>query len=484
VDAVVGGKIFNNLKQYISVGNRGILIVLNQYHLLHQCDRIVFLEYGQSTVGTFEELNKLSSFQKFMSSYQSKGTEKSIDEMEVKVAAAAIAPGGVTDIDAMSQDEETKTKEKELKSKVEDKKKTDEPAQLISKDTSVKGVVQFKVPLELFCDLLVKCDLFFFKDFFLLNLVILIKLFKITKTQVLFQYIRSAGWYNFCSAMFVMLCSFVMLGCNDLWLAHWTSKVDRGEVNGGNWYYCGIYCAFSGMYIVLNLGSSYEFVRLSAVASKLIHGGCLTTVLGAPLSWFESVPSGRILSRFSSDMGIMDVQFTFYSEGLIQLSLSGVLLLAILAATDIKLLGLCFICAAALVKASTTIFMSLREFKRMSNMAISPLVTNVGEAVRGRLIGRVLNVKDFFVSRHLELANHYLTASYTSSTLIQFNGVLVQFIGLWVSVTVSLYVLLDPNTDKSTAGLMLTYSFLLPYFLNLASDMSMLFFSLMPGMDV
>jgi ABC-type glutathione transport system ATPase component len=149
VDAVVGGKIFNNLKQYISVGNRGMLIVLNQYHLLNQCDRIVFLEYGQSTVGTFEELNKLSSFQKFMSSYQSKGTEKSIDDMEVKAAAAA-APGGVTDIDAMSQDEETKTNEKELKSKVEDKKKTDEPAQLISKDTSVKGVVQFKVPLNYF----------------------------------------------------------------------------------------------------------------------------------------------------------------------------------------------------------------------------------------------------------------------------------------------------------------------------------------------
>jgi len=150
VDAVVGGKIFNNLKEYISVGNRGMLIVLNQYHLLHKCDRIVFLEYGQSTVGTFEELNKLSSFQKFMSSYQSKGTEKSIDEMEVKAAAAA---SGVTDIDAVNQAEETKDKEEgemKLKSKVEDKKKSDEPAQLISKDTSVKGVVQFKVPLQLF----------------------------------------------------------------------------------------------------------------------------------------------------------------------------------------------------------------------------------------------------------------------------------------------------------------------------------------------
>eukprot|EP00615_Pteridomonas_danica_P010179 CAMPEP_0114329460 /NCGR_PEP_ID=MMETSP0101-20121206/1097_1 /TAXON_ID=38822 ORGANISM="Pteridomonas danica, Strain PT" /NCGR_SAMPLE_ID=MMETSP0101 /ASSEMBLY_ACC=CAM_ASM_000211 /LENGTH=661 /DNA_ID=CAMNT_0001459141 /DNA_START=21 /DNA_END=2006 /DNA_ORIENTATION=+ len=362
--------------------------------------------------------------------YQSKASEKSVDEIEmpsesgnesapVAVAAVAVVPKAV---------EEGK----------------EGPAQLIVSESSVKGVVQF---------------------------------------EVLFKYIRSAGTLRFIFSMMIMVLSFAALACNDIWLAHWTSKVDKGELNGGNWHYCGIYCALSSLYVALNLAASVEYVNLSAVASKLIHGKCLSTVLSAPLSWFESVPSGRILSRFSSDLGIMDVQWTFYSEGLIQLSLSGFMLLTVLAITDVYLLGVCLLCGAAFIYSGTTIFKSLREFKRISNMAVSPLVTNVGEAVRGRLLGRVMGVQDFFVARHLEACNHYLTASYTSSTLIQFNGFLVQFIALWVSVTVSLYVLLDPSTDKATAGLILTYAFLLPYFLNLSADLSMMFFSIMPALE-
>jgi hypothetical protein len=44
-----------------------------------------------------------------------------------------------------------------------------------------------------------------------------------------------------------------------------------------------------------------------------------------------------------------------------------------------------------------------------------------------------------------------------------------------------MYAILDTTADKDTAGLLLTYAFLLPYFLALFSDMSMMFFSLLPG---
>ena len=38
---------------------------------------------------------------------------------------------------------------------------------------------------------------------------------------------------------------YVSLGMNDLWLSNWTRLVDSGEIDRGNWYYCGIYVAFS-----------------------------------------------------------------------------------------------------------------------------------------------------------------------------------------------------------------------------------------------
>lgn len=51
--------------------------------------------------------------------------------------------------------------------------------------------------------------------------------------------------------------------------------------------------------------------------------------------------------------------------------------------------------------------------------AISPVVSNVSEAVHGRLLGRVLGVSDFFVARHMAACEQYLMASYNAASLVQ-----------------------------------------------------------------
>jgi hypothetical protein len=53
------------------------------------------------------------------------------------------------------------------------------------------------------------------------------------------------------------------------------------------------------------------------------------------------------------------------------------------------------------------------------NKAISPVVSNVSEAVHGRLLGRVLGVSDFFVTRHMAACEQYLMASYNAASLVQ-----------------------------------------------------------------
>ena len=121
--------------------------------------------------------------------------------------------------------------------------------------------------------------------------------------------------------------------------------------------------------------------------------------------------------------------------------------------------------------------------KRIANSAMSPVVTNVGEAVRGRLLGRVIGCEGFFIDRHLRACEHFLHASYTSSSFMMCNALATQLIALTVSVTVALYVILDSSTNKDVAGIALTYAFLLPYFLSLASDMFMNCFSLLPALE-
>lgn len=48
-----------------------------------------------------------------------------------------------------------------------------------------------------------------------------------------------------------------------------------------------------------------------ANASKLIHDKLLTHVTKSPMSFFDTNPSGRIINRFSADLGRVDDEIPF-----------------------------------------------------------------------------------------------------------------------------------------------------------------------------
>lgn len=48
------------------------------------------------------------------------------------------------------------------------------------------------------------------------------------------------------------------------------------------------------------------FYKICMNASKTLHNRMFANVLKAPMSFFDSNPSGRILNRFSKDVGAVD----------------------------------------------------------------------------------------------------------------------------------------------------------------------------------
>ena len=51
-----------------------------------------------------------------------------------------------------------------------------------------------------------------------------------------------------------------------------------------------------------------EVTPLGSVrASRSMHHDTTTRLVHAPLSWYEANPSGRVLSRFASDLGVCDM---------------------------------------------------------------------------------------------------------------------------------------------------------------------------------
>jgi ABC-type multidrug transport system fused ATPase/permease subunit len=89
----------------------------------------------------------------------------------------------------------------------------------------------------------------------------------------------------------------------DVWIARWAN---HGVRNFSDSSYALVYLGLVGTFTLLlflrNIAFSWSMVR----ASTALHNNMFDKVLRAPMTFFWSNPSGRVLNRFSKDMDNID----------------------------------------------------------------------------------------------------------------------------------------------------------------------------------
>lgn len=82
-------------------------------------------------------------------------------------------------------------------------------------------------------------------------------------------------------------------------VAQWTSDPTYVK-HSMAFYISGVAAMAVVMAIMSHLRTAFSF-QLSIRASRRLHGSLLRRVLYAPVSFFDTTPLGRIVSRFSTD---------------------------------------------------------------------------------------------------------------------------------------------------------------------------------------
>lgn len=187
---------------------------------------------------------------------------------------------------------------------------------------------------------------------------------------------------------------------SDYWLAMWASK-DPVTQHEARWVWG--YAIMACSVLLVSIVRAQVFFRSSLRASTAIHNGAVERLLHAPLSFFHTNPTGRVLNRFSKDQGALDEQLpqvAFDSLQALMMVLGAFVLLIIVVPFILPLfvpLGFAFFWV------QRRYLKTSRELKRFEAVTRSPLYAAFSAALKGLPTIRAFRAAARFRAEFLDL---------------------------------------------------------------------------------
>lgn len=125
--------------------------------------------------------------------------------------------------------------------------------------------------------------------------------------KVYARFISAGGIVNFLVASAILAFHRAIWFVGYYWLSDWLNLVNPTYSPA---YYLGIYTLMQMLSVISQPGGYYFALNYFGVqSSKNLFERMLNTIFRAPMSFFDTTPTGRILNRLGSDMNEIDISF-------------------------------------------------------------------------------------------------------------------------------------------------------------------------------
>jgi len=301
-------------------------------------------------------------------------------------------------------------------------------------------------------------------------------------------YVANMGWRG-PFAFFLCFLGYVVYSSLGLWLSTWVKEseeaFERGEDFDKNIEYGLIYTALCLGHVVIIIVSGSMQSSAAVRSGKNLHNECASRVLRAPVSWFESTPSGRLTSRFSSDVAMVDTQLAIYTEA----SFTFICTLLALATTVCivvpAMVPVMVVAASVYTLLCAAVDRSNRAVRRMANMANGPVMGTLAEVSfgRGQTVVRSMRLSGMYAELLNTRLDHHSGLLFTSASLILWSTWVAYVIACTISSSTVLIMLNVGGYSPSQVGLAVAYAFVLPFFLQLLCVMLSLFWTMLTALE-
>ncbi|KAI9222621.1 hypothetical protein BC828DRAFT_365051 [Blastocladiella britannica] len=220
--------------------------------------------------------------------------------------------------------------------------------------------------------------------------------------DVYMAYLKACGYTQLLFFVPLFLFSLGCMTIHTIWLEIMSSAVAKANTLGTSVdlaYYLGVYGGLSVVNaFAMGLLCVITMVIMSIRASRTFHTSLVERVLHAPMSWYDVVPAGRIVNRFSSDIDMLDLQiplgmlnFTFgFGAILSTLVIMGITSPWVLVVMPFGTVYL-YVIARFYLNAS-------RELQRMASATKAPVYQKFEETLQGLVSIRAFQVENQFTA--------------------------------------------------------------------------------------
>ncbi|XP_076953256.1 ABC transporter C family member 10-like [Bidens hawaiensis] len=270
------------------------------------------------------------------------------------------------------------------------------------------------------------------------------------------------GYFYFSLSVLSHFLYIIGLFLQNLWLA---SEVQGSMVNESTMLLVYMVMAFVMMFFLF--GRSYYVVKLGTNASMAVFSKLITSLFRAPMSFYDSTPIGRIISRLSSDLSVVDIELAMKFTVGIGTTMNTYFSFGILAFLTWPILFVIIPTVYVTILLQKFYYASAKELMRLDGTSKSLVASHLAQSIAGVVTIRAFGEEDRFFSEHLNLIDGNASPFFHSFSA---NEWLIQRLEMLCAVVVSssaLAITLLPFDASASGyiGMALSYGLSLNIFL-------------------
>ncbi|XP_068923158.1 ATP-binding cassette sub-family C member 2 [Petaurus breviceps papuanus] len=281
------------------------------------------------------------------------------------------------------------------------------------------------------------------------------------KLSIFLKYLDAMRWWLITFMLIAYLGNSVGFVGSNFWLSEWTNDSQKywnqTYPTSQRDMRIGVYGAlgFSQGFFVLLAGLLSTFGAIHA--SRTLHTQLLDNILRAPMSFFDTTPTGRIVNRFAGDISMLDdtIPMSFRSWILCFLGIISTLIMISIATpvfvAVIIPLAIVYILVQRFYVATS------RQLRRLDSVTKSPIYSHFSETVTGLPIIRAFEHQQRFLKHNENLVDTNKKCVFSWIISNRWLAIRLELVGnLVVFFSALLMVIYRSNLQGDIVGLVLS----------------------------